>query len=399
MAHERMREYCANKNRASVRHGCVPFGTKREGSGYDARFVPNDDAPAVVRCLNLYAGGLTYDSASARLNADGVLFRGRDGRPKRWGRESVRTVVGNVLHYTGYHVPNKGWDAKTDRIKLAGPEVGDYVDRWAATLDARPSPAITPIIDRDLANAVIERRYRNQYAGKPAKERPFLLTPIVFWRGQRLRGHTRDYGRFYATLGRGRVTFDADHAEAFVLSKLAGLQFPPEMVQRVRELLLARMDAEHVAVLQARIEAAKRRLSNLADLYLDNRISRADYERKFAEFNAELRAAEAELAQPVEVERALRMLGDLGGMISQMTPEAQKRNLHRIFTRIELNDEGEAERVEVKSWVARAFEPLANPATVYGTYIAEGGNRTHTPVREHDFESCASASSATSAVG
>ena len=138
-------------------------------------------------------------------------------------------------------------------------------------------------------------------------------------------------------------------------------------------------------------------MSTLADLYLDNRISREDYERKFAEFNAELRAAEAELAQPVEVERAMRMLGDLGGMIGQMTPEAQKRNLHRIFTRIELNDQGEAARVEVKPWVMRAFEPMLGPAPVYRPYCAEGGNRTHTPVREHDFESCASASSATSA--
>jgi len=210
IARERMREYCANKDRAGVRHGRVPFGTKREGSGYDARFVPNDDAPAVVCCLNLYAGGLTYDSAAARLNAEGVPFRGRDGRPKRWGCET----------------------------------------------------------------------------------------------------------------------------------------------------LMARMDASRLAALQARIEDAKRKLSMLADLYLDKRISRADYERKFAEFSAELRAAEAELAQPVEVERAMRMLGDLGGMLGQMTPEAQKRNLHRIFTRIELNDQGEAVRVEVKPWVRRAFEPI-----------------------------------------
>jgi len=83
------------------------------------------------------------------------------------------------------------------------------------------------------------------------------------------------------------------------------------------EMLMARMDASRLAALQARIEDAKRKLSTLADLYLDNRISRADYERKFAEFNAELRAAEAELAQPVEVERAMRMLGDLGGMLAR----------------------------------------------------------------------------------
>ncbi len=378
IARERMREYCVNKDRAGVRHGRVPFGTKREGSGYDARFVPNDDAPAVVRCLNLYAGGLTYDSAAARLNAEGVPFRGRDGRPKRWGRESVRTVVGNVLHYAGYHVPNTGWDAKTDRIKLAGPEVGDHVDRWAAVLGARPSSAITPIIDRELANAVIERRYRNQYAGRPPKDRPYLLTPIVFWQGQRLHGRTRHYGRFYATRSED-LMLDANRAESSVLSKLTGLRFPPDTVKRVRELLMARVDADRLAALQARIEDAKRKLSMLADLYLDKRISREDYERKFAEFNAELQAAEAELAQPVEVERAMRMLGDLGGMISQMTPEAQKRNLHRIFTRIELNDQGEAVRVEVKPWVMRAFEPMLGSTPVYYPYYAEGGSRTHTP--------------------
>ena len=105
------------------------------------------------------------------------------------------------------------------------------------------------------------------------------------------------------------------------------------------------------------------------------RISRADYERKFAEFSAELQAAEAELAQPVEMERAMRMLGDLGGMIGQMTPEAQKRNLHRIFTRIELNDQEEAVRVEVKPWVMRAFEPMLGSTPVYRTYYAEGGSQ------------------------
>jgi hypothetical protein len=77
----------------------------------------------------------------------------------------------------------------------------------------------------------------------------------------------------------------------------------------------------------------------------------------------------------VEVEHAMRMLGDLGGMLGQMTPEAQKRNLHRIFTRIELNDQGEAVRVEVKPWVMRAFEPMLGSTPVYRTYYAEGGSQ------------------------
>jgi hypothetical protein len=71
----------------------------------------------------------------------------------------------------------------------------------------------------------------------------------------------------------------------------------------------------------------------------------------------------------------------LSGMIGQMTPEAQKRNLHRIFTRIELNDQGEAVWVAVKPWVMRAFGPMLEPAPVYRTYYAEGGSRgVHSPI-------------------
>lgn len=404
IARDRMRDYCAAKDRAGLRHGRTPFGTQRVGEGYDARFVPNEDAGAAVRCLQVYAAGLSYDTAAEKLNAEGVLFRGRDGLPKRWGRESVRTVVGNVLHYIGYHVPNTGWDAKADRIKLTGE--GDYVDRWAKTLGAWRSEAITPIIDRSLANAVIERRYRNQIVGKPAKDKPFLLTPIATWRGRRLRGQTRDYGRFYMTYGAG-VMLDADKAEAFVIGKLAGMQFPPEMVQRIREMLMQRVSAERMAELRARVNRADQGLSTLADLLLAGRIQRADYDRKYDELMREKRTAEAELAQPTEVEAALRQLADLGAMIALMPAAMQKRNIHRIFTSIELNDDGEAVRVRVKPWVAQAFaevaaaieRPTLSNVAANDSYYAEGGNRTHTPVREHDFESCASASSATSARG
>jgi DNA invertase Pin-like site-specific DNA recombinase len=357
LASERMKDYVAGKDKAGLRHGKTPFGTKRVGEGYDAQFEPNEDAAAAVRCLQVYAAGMSYDTGAAKLNEEGILFRSRNGLPKRWGRESVRTVVGNVLHYAGYHVPNTGWDAKADRIKLTGE--GDYVDRWAATLGAWLSPAIKPIIDRSLANAVIERRFKNQIAGRPAADKPYLLAPIATWRGRRLRGRIRPYGRFYATFSGEGVQLDADKSEAFVIDKLAGLQFPPEMVQRIREMLLQRMSADRLAQLKARVDEAERGLSTLADLLLASRISRQDYDRKFDELTREKRSAENELAKPTEVEQSLRMLADLGGMIGLMSPEVQKRNIHRIFTAIELNDEGEAAKVEVKSWVARAFAEIA----------------------------------------
>ncbi len=62
-----------------------------------------------------------------------------------------------------------------------------------------------------------------------------------------------------------------------------------------------------------------------------------------------------------------------------------------------LDDAGAVEKVVVRPWVAQAFEAVAAVIDNNGSYHAEGGNRTHTPVKERDFESRASASSATPA--
>ncbi len=86
---------------------------------------------------------------------------------------------------------------------------------------------------------------------------------------------------------------------------------------------MARMDASRLAALQARIEDAERKLSTLADLYLDNRISREDY---FAEFNAKLRSgagpAGGSEARDADAGRAGRddRPDDAGGPEAQPTP-------------------------------------------------------------------------------
>ena len=68
-------------------------------------------------------------------------------------------------------------------------------------------------------------------------------------------------------------------------------------------------------------------------------------------------------------------------MINLMRPEMQKRNVHRIFTAIELNDDGEVVRVNVKPWVSSAFAEVATALDyAHDSYPAEGGGRTHTPI-------------------
>jgi|GEM_PF-5299207 len=51
-----------------------------------------------------------------------------------------------------------------------------------------------------------------------------------------------------------------------ILDKLVGLQFPPEMVHRIPEMLLSRISAEYLTQLHSRVGEADKALSTLADL-------------------------------------------------------------------------------------------------------------------------------------
>ena len=69
----------------------------------------------------------------------------------------------------------------------------------------------------------------------------------------------------------------------------------------------------------------------------------------------------------------MTLLSDLSGTLADMPPATRKRNLHRIFTRIDFGEDGEISHLSLHPWAQSAFGDLdvAN--------YAEGGNRTHTP--------------------
>jgi hypothetical protein len=334
-ASDRVREHCERKASAGISHGKPPFGMSRVGKAMEATFDANEDAPAVLRCLPLYAGGLSYEQAAKKLNSEGVMFRSRKGYPCTWGIESVRTVVGNVLFYVGYFAAN--WDAKNARVTLAGE--GDHVERFARAVGAVPSPAIHPIIDRQLANTVIERKAANLVTGRKSP-RPFLFTPIAYWNGKKLRGQHHPAGRFYSPRGAG-PWINADEAEDALLKLLAGIQFPPELVAHVRMFALQDVSEDKLQRLQERVSEAQNVKALLFDLLHHKRIDRAMYDERWAKADADERAATRELERPTEVEAVMRQLADVGAMIQFMPADMQKRNIHRLFTRIEFDDDGE----------------------------------------------------------
>jgi len=354
---EKLRAMVASVNDALLPWGKLPFGLRREGQGTKAFIVVSDDMPHAIRGLTIYAAGASYDDGIKKLNGEGVPFRARNGLPCQWTRESLRTVVGNVLIYAGYFLPKTVWDAKASRIKLEG--TGTHLERYARACNAVKSPRIEQAISDALANAVIERRYRNQQVGRKSPAWTPLLTPIAWHRGAKLRAITRDFGRFYQTRRAG-IMINGDDVDAFIVDRLSGLQFPPEMRAKVREHLIQTMSDAHVAALRERETTVMRKAKTLVSLLLEDRIERHIYNEQHDALQAELSAIRAELESPTEVERAMDMLADLGGMIKQMTPAARKRNVHRLLTAVHFDDDGEIERVELSGWALQAVRELAS---------------------------------------
>lgn len=65
------------------------------------------------------------------------------------------------------------------------------------------------------------------------------------------------------------------------------------------------------------------------------------------------------MERPTEVEATMRQLADLGAMIQFMPAEWQKRNIHRLFTRIDFDDDGEIAGLEMKPAAKTAFGVIA----------------------------------------
>lgn len=370
MARDRMRERVAAKDAIGLNHGKPPFGMTRTGEGNAARFAASPDIGAVIRCLELYAGGASYDEAAARLNRDTVSFRDRAGQPCAWGRESVRTVVGNVLRYAGFHIPQTGYDAKSNRVELADGD-GDHVDRWARAIGAWRSPAVDEVIERQLANAVIDRRHKNQFTGRPA-HRVYLLTPILYWRSRKLRGHPSTDRHFYRTYGSG-AAFDADEVESRFLHRVEDLRMTAELREGMRQLFAARTNDGRMQSLNDRLVEAREARATLVDLLIARQIDREAYNSRFSKFESIIRECETEMSAPVEVENAIRVVSDVGATVMRMTPEKQKRAIHKLFQRIMLSDDGDLAAADWKPWT-RYMWGLIRGEPPFHTNDAEGGH-------------------------
>ena len=66
-----------------------------------------------------------------------------------------------------------------------------------------------------------------------------------------------------------------------------------------------------------------------------------------------------ELSNPVEVECVMRQMAHRGAMIEFMTPDIQKRNIHRHPEKVLVSEDGAIEEAILKPEAAQAVEARA----------------------------------------
>ena len=349
-------------NAVGVPFGAPPFGMVRHGEGLDAIVKPNADAPAAIRCLQLFAGGLSYEAIAENLNASRIAFRDRHHRGCDWRVESARTVVGNILYYAGYILPLGV--SKTGRCRLEGD--GDFLQRHAAATKAKTTPHIESILPpepmRQLANAVIMRRIRPRSFRATIGWTP-LLTPMLRWSGSQMRANVREGGPFYCTkTGAGRW-FRAEPLEAQMIDALAAVQFSPLAVNSIRQLAAKRHTDEAHADTRQRIAECEAWQKTILQQWKRGRIVQADYEREWDDAQDEINRGRARLNDTTSVDQLLAALTDLGAAIRMMEPLKRKTNLARLFQIIEVNDAGKICSVVPRDWALEAFKALVEAFT------------------------------------
>lgn len=373
LASQRLKRRIKQYRGRGIPWGTPPFGMVRIGTGLNASLKKNEDEPAAIAALKYFTSGLSYDRAAIQLNKDGHFFRDRNDQLCPFSKESVRTIVSNVLLYAGYLITAEGWTEKSSKIRLSGE--GTYLEQYIAACGAVRSPAIEPIVDTDLANAVVERRIKSKYFKVNDKNLVFLLSPVVWCKGKRLRGVNRSHKSVYISRGPG-VYIDAAKAENNLIQMLCKIEFPPPMLNEIRRIVAAQVSDERRASLKKEADKLAEQRQNLLQLYLQKQVNLNDYNIQFMRIEQALTDIQAELEKPTAVEQTLSQISDIGSTIQLMSRDVQRRTIHRMFDRIELNEEGEVIGGSVKPWLQLALSEIAG---IIGGVTSDGvsGNRTH----------------------
>jgi site-specific DNA recombinase len=300
-------------------------GDRVRGTG---QLKPTPDAPTVAHMFARYATACYSDLTLAQeLNRDGYTFCRR-------GRLSARVpftadTVGGVL---------------SNRIYLG--EVTYHGEQHPG--------AHEPIVDRELFERVQAIRLQRKRAGRHQnRETPraaSLLSEIAYCGHCGRRLHLCASGRqtsrtlyYRCAAKRNEGTCDAPMvrttlADPWALDVLRELTIPPH----IRDAAIA-LAQQHLAQPPATAtDAAQipKRLSALKALFKLGDMSEAEYLRERANLQAQLASAPPPPAQTLDVERAARLLGDMGTLLEAATAEHQRALVHTVFATVWITKDG-----------------------------------------------------------
>lgn len=310
----------AGKARAGDWIGPVPFGYVRDGK----TLTPSADAWIVQAIYAAYASGAeSYTSIAQDLNARGLrMHHWRDGdRP--FGRESIRSILGNPA-YRG-QVSCKGIIADGRHPPLIDADLWGQCARIRADRFATTN---TPGI-RGAGGMLTELAYCAICGARLWYHRSGSNAHYYYRCGKR-----REYGED----GCPSRMMAAGRMDGAVLDLVRVLRLPPDVQQQVLarayELLQPRQQTQAIDPAKVR-----RQLERLRAVYLagDEELSDAIYFAERRRLEALQQTPEPFVPQVLDLERAFGLLNDMAGAIETMQDGERRRVIRALFVRVWLS--------------------------------------------------------------
>ena len=363
-------EYRRNQR---IHVGNAPFGLSRNEEG---ALEPNEDAQAARFVLQTYAkGDHSFQATADHVNA--TLFRFRDRGKNRvpFTKYSTRSIVSNVLVYTGFIPATRSTDmSMPDGLDDSRPLIDQMAEIYRGI-----EGKVTPIITRDLAEHVLSARFKRRYLGAKRGRYLYILTPVLFCHhcGGEMRGQLHRDKPWYKHLKKscvpGQGQHSAEELERKALSLFQGLRLPPGLEDLIREKVRERQEKrpENTEVRKT-IERLPGKMTRLRELYLEGDITRQEYTTRRAALQAQINQWIAKLGPAdYNIAGVFDELSNLAETLQRGTPGQQKRVINAVFERIEVGLDGEIKRAEPRPWFAPLFVDLA--ATLNGDIICPQG--------------------------
>lgn len=314
-------------------YGTPPFGTRRVPLDGDLVLVPSDlQQPNGTdhECLTLVyewfaVERMAYYGIARRLNGEGWRYRDRYGSLRAWTHEDVRRCIKS--HWT-----------------YAGNVIIGQADRGTPEIIPGSHDPILP--ERLTTVAGYRSRQFRALGPRHSAPRSYPLTGLLFCAacGLQLRGmgqEARAYGTQHACEAGSKHYWAAEPIEANVRAYLAGLRYPEQVISMADQVA-----SQHLLATSGPDDGARERaqaaLDRLIDLYASGAITKDEFTRKRAEYEARIPKAAPTLA-------AAPLLA-IGDMILEVPPMMLRDIARAMLERIEVGRGGLA--ITPKDWCA-----------------------------------------------